>query len=168
MKPLLVATAILAALVVPAVVLAHNETGFDAVIGSIETRYHVHATQVPFMGLIGLIGRKATNGGVGRMHVAEIDNFTAPVDGEELNSLVEHGLGPGWERMIRETSRKGGGQTLIFVRPEGERMGMFIVDLDGKEMDVVEISVSPDRLSENLSRYEHHAREENPDHEGTD
>ena len=61
----------------------------------------------------------------------------SPVDGDELNRMVEQKLGPGWERMIRETSRYGNEQTLIFVHPEGTRMGLFIVDLDGNEMDVV-------------------------------
>ena len=68
----------------------------------------------------------------------------------------------GWERMIRETSRKGNQQTLIFTHPEGERMSLFIVDKSGSGMDVVQISVDPNHLSESIGRYEHsHARSEN-------
>jgi hypothetical protein len=69
--------------------------------------------------------------------------------------MVEQKLGAGWERIIRETSRQGKEQTLIFMRAEGERMGLFVVDLDGKEMNVVQVSVDPDHLNENLGRYEH-------------
>jgi hypothetical protein len=58
--------------------------------------------------------------------------------------------------MIRETSRKGKEQTLIFVHPEGERMGMFVVDLDGSEMDVVQVSVDPNHLNDQIGNYEHH------------
>jgi hypothetical protein len=88
--------------------------------------------------------------------VAEIEDFHADVDGEELNKLVAEKLGTGWERVIRETSRHGGDQTLIFMRPEGSRMGMFVLDLGGHEMDVVQMSVDPDHLSEKIGQYERH------------
>ena len=144
------------ALLIPVVVLAGGgATGFDGVVSSIESRYHAHATRIPFLGLVSLIAGKATHEGVANLHVAEFDNFTAQVDGEELNQLVAQKLGQGWERMIRETSRKGGEQTLIFMRPEGKRMGLFVVDLDGHEMDVVQVSVDPDHLNESIGHYEH-------------
>jgi hypothetical protein len=147
---------LLMALAVPAVVLAHGENDFDGVVGALETRYHAHATHVPFMGLAGLMGKAATHGGVSRMKVAEFENFTAEVDGAELEQLVTQRLGSGWERMIRETSRKGLAQTLIFTRPEGNRVAMFIVDLDGKELDVVEVSVDPERLGDQIAQHAHH------------
>jgi hypothetical protein len=145
------------ALAVPVVVLANGvEGGFDSVVSSIETRYHVHAQRIPFLGLISFISHKTTEGGVSGMHVAEIEDFQSNVDGEELNSLVQQKLGEGWERMIRETSRKDNSQTLIFVRPEGRKMGMFVLDLDGHEMDVVQMSVDPNHLNESIGKYEHH------------
>ena len=145
------------ALAVPVVVLAGSGgSGFDGVVNSLETRYQVHATRIPFLGLISLISRKATHNGVSGIHVAEFENFHGDVDGEELNSMVEQKLGHGWERVIRETSRRGGEQTLIFMHPEGNRMGLFVLDIDGHEMDVVQVSVDPDHLNENLSRYGHH------------
>lgn len=145
------------ALAVPVVVLAGSgESGFDGVVHSIEGRYHVSATRIPFLGLISLVSRKATHGGVSGMHVAEFDSFTEPVDGEELNQMVEEKLGPGWERIIRETSRKSNEQTLIFMHPEGDRMGLFILDKDGNEMDVVQVSVDPKHLDDNIEHYGHH------------
>ena len=58
--------------------------------------------------------------------------------------------------MIRETSRKGHEQTLIFTRPEGDRIALFVVDLDGNELDVVQVSVDPNHLDDDLGRYSHH------------
>ena len=156
MKRLWLIPILLVALVVPAVVLAGSGEGFDGLVRSIEVRYHVRATRIPFLGLVSLIARKATNNGVGNLHVAEFESFSEQVDGEELNRMVEQKLGSGWERIIRETSRQGKEQTLIFMRPEGERMGLFVVNLDGHEMNVVQVSVDPDHLNENLGRYEHH------------
>jgi hypothetical protein len=34
-------------------------------------------------------------------------------------------------------------------------MGMFIVDKDGNEMDIVQLSVDPDHLNESIGKYEH-------------
>jgi len=147
----------LVALAVPVTVLAGSGgSGFDGVVHSIESRYHVKATRIPFVGLISLVSRKATHGGVSAMHVAEIESFTEPVNGDELNQMVEENLGPGWERIIRETNRKGNEQTLIFIHPEGERMGLFVLDKDRNEMDVVQVSVDPKHLDDDIGHYRHH------------
>lgn len=148
----------LVALAVPVVVLASGVQGsFDGVVDTIEARYHVHAQRIPFLGLISFVSHKASGGeGVSGIHVAEIDDFHADVDGEELNSLVTQKLGMGWERVIRETSRKSREQTLIFMHPEGRKMGLFVVDLDGGEMDLVQVSVDPNHLNESIGKYGHH------------
>ena len=147
------------AIVVPWVALAAGGGGgFDGVVSSIEGRYHVQATHIPFMGLASLVAGGATHGGVGSIQIAEFEHFSAPVDGEELNRMVEQKLGQGWERMIRETSRHGNEQTLIYAHPEGKRMKLFILDLDGNEMDVVQVSVDPQRLNDTVGEYEHHDR----------
>jgi hypothetical protein len=154
------------AIVVPWVArAAGGEGGFDGVVDSIESRYHAHATRIPFLSLASLVSRAATHGGVGGIHVAEFEQFSAPVDGEELNRMVEQKLGSGWGRMIRETSRHGGEQTLIFAHPEGNQMGLFVLDLDGHELDVVQVSVDPDRLNETIVKYQHHERGDGESHE---
>jgi hypothetical protein len=148
-------------LAVPCVVLAGGHNGFDGVVSSLESRYHAHATRVPFLGLASFVARKATDGGVADVHIAEFDHFSEQVDGDELNALVEQRLGPDWERMIRETSRSGREQTLIFSHPEGSRMGLFVLDLDGRELDVIQVSVDPDHLNQSIARYEHHREDIN-------
>lgn len=143
------------ALLVPIAVLAGGENGFEGVVNSIESRYHVQATQIPFMGLASLIASRATNGGVEDVHVAEFKQFSQPVDGEELNRIAEKNLGHRWERMIRETARNGRKQTLIFSRPEGKRMGLFVIDLNEQELDVVQVSVNPNHLNQSIAQYAH-------------
>jgi len=145
------------AVLVPWVVRAAGaEGGFDGVVSSLEQQYHVRATRIPLMGLASLIAGTATHGGVGRAHIAEFEHFTRPADGEELNRIVQEKLGQGWARMIRDTSRHGNEQTLIFARPEGSRMGLFILDLDGNELDLVQVSVDPDHMNDTIGKYEHH------------
>lgn len=145
-----------AASVVLLVAMAPQETGFDGVVSSIESRYHAHATKIPMMGLLSTIALGATHGGVGDVHVAEFEHFGSPVDGDELNRIVEERIGRGWDRMIRERSRGGRELTLVFSRAEGSRMGLFVVDLDGHELDVVQVSVDPDHLNETIAQYKDH------------
>jgi len=156
MKRLLLIPVCFVALLVPVAVLAGGGEGFNGVVRTIETRYHVHATRIPFLGLISFVSRRATNGGVDNIHVAEFERFSGPFDGDELNGLLESKLGPAWERVIRETSRNGETQTLIFMRPEGSRMGLFVLDADGHDLNVVQVSVDADHIAESVNHYEHH------------
>jgi hypothetical protein len=149
------------ALTVPVAVLAGGgDRGFDSVVDAIQSQYHVHATRIPFMGLISFVARRASHGAAANIHVAEFENFTADVDGQELDVMVEQKLDAGWERVVRESSRRGGEQTLVFMRPEGERMGLFVVDKDGNEMDVVQVSVNPRHVDDDIQRYTHHHHED--------
>lgn len=162
MRRLLLIPVCFVSLLVPVAVLAGGGEGFDGVVRSIESRYHVHATRIPFIGLISFVSRKATSGGVSNLHVVEFERFSGPMDGQELNELCASKLGPSWERVIRETSRNGETQTLIFMHPEGGRMGLFVLDADGHDLNVVQVSVNPDHLVETVNRYEHH------DHDAVD
>lgn len=159
MRRLLLIPVCFIALLVPVAVLAGGGEGFNGVVRTIETRYHVHATRIPLLGLISFVSRKATHEGVSNIHVAEFEELSGPFDGQELNDLVENKLGPGWERIIRETSRSGESQTLIFMHPEGSRMGLFVLDADGHDLNVVQVSVDPGHLSESLNQYDHRHHE---------
>ncbi len=168
---------VVAGVMAPAILLAAGKPmggGFDDVVNGIEHKYHVHAHKIPFMGLISFAAGRATHGGVRGLHVAEIENFDADVDGDELTALVEGKAGKGWSRMIRETSRgvegRRGEQTLIYVREEGDHVGMLVVALDGgagkREMNVVQLSMNPDRLMDEVGQYRkggHHDSDEKGD-----
>lgn len=162
MKRLLLIPVCFVALLVPVAVLAGGGDGFDGVVRSIETKYHVHATRIPFVGLISFISRRSSPEGVSHLHVAEFEGFSGPMDGDELNGLVGAKLGPAWERVIRETSRDQGSQTLIFMRPEGSHMGLFVLDADGRDLNVVQVSVDANHLAESVNQYGHHNHDSIP------
>ncbi len=170
--PMLLLPLGLAAVMAPVIVLASTGpantlvSGFDSVVHGIESRYHAHANRIPFAGIVSGLAGAATHGGVHQLRVANFEDFNQPVDGEELNQLVTQRIGQGWQRMIRETSRSGGDQTLIFVRPEGDRIGMMVLDLDGHELDVVGMSINPDQLVQQIHNHTQHPNE--PHHPGDD
>jgi hypothetical protein len=143
-----------------------GQGGFDSVVNTIELRYHTHATRIPFLGLISFFSGKAMRYGADNLHVAEFEDFPGNVDGSELSQIIEEKLGSGWEPVVRETSRHGGEQTLVFMRPEGERMGLFVVDKDRDELDIVQVSVDPKHLDDNIGHYSH--RRDTADRDVTD
>ena len=134
-----------------------GEGGFDGVVNSIESRYHVRATRIPFHGPRQHGCAEATHGGVGDVHVAEFDNFSAPSGWRrtEPHGRGEARIGLGADDP-RDQPQRQTSQTLIFMHPEGSKMGLFVLDLDGHEMDVVQVSVDPNHLNESLDKYEHH------------
>jgi hypothetical protein len=156
MKRLWILPVFVLALLVPAAVLAGSAQGFEGVVRWVEARYHVHSTHIPFLGLASFIAGRATHGGVANLHIAEFGDFSQPVDGEELSRMVQEKLDSGWERIIRDTSHQGSEQTLIYMRPEGNRMGLFVVALDDHELNVIQVSVDPDHLNESVGHYRHH------------
>jgi hypothetical protein len=156
MKRLWILPVFVLALLVPAAVLAGSAQGFEGVVRFVETRYHVHSTHIPFLGLASFVAGRATHGGVANLHIAEFEHFSQAVDGEELSRMVQERLGTGWERIIRDTGRQGSEQTLIYMQPEGNRMGLFVVALDEHELNVIQVSVDPDHFNESVGHYRHH------------
>jgi hypothetical protein len=159
---------VVAAVMMPMILLAAGVGGggFDSVVRGIETHYNVHATKIPFLGLVSVVAGFATHGGVRGLHVAEIEHLHGPVDGAELNALVEERVGKGWQRMIRETTHHKSGdaaqgeatrddQTLIYVKPDGSRIAMLIVDLSGQDLNIVQVSVNPDQISQQIAQHRH-------------
>ena len=162
------------AIMVPAILLAANTApsrspshselrredhrDFDALRRGLEEHYHAHATHIPMQGLIGVIARISTHGSVRELHVAEFDDLSANIDAAEMKSFAESRMGGDWKRIVVETSRDGGELSLIYVRPEGDHLGMMVLDLDNGELNMVEMSMNPARLAKQIARWENHSR----------
>jgi hypothetical protein len=47
-------------------------------------------------------------------------------------------------------------------------MGLFVLDLDGKNLDVVQVSVDPAHLDDDIGRYSHHHHDQDNDQDVSD
>jgi hypothetical protein len=162
MKRLLLLTFALAfvALAATAVVMASQSGNeFEGMVHAIETRYHAHATRIPLMGVVSAVAHLGSKGGVSNVNVVTFENFTDHPDGAELAALVEEQLGSNWRRMIRETHKDSNEQTLIYARPEGNRMELVVIDLEKNELDLVSVSVDPRHLQDQVAKYAHSSRD---------
>ncbi|MGO8720655.1 MAG: DUF4252 domain-containing protein [Acidobacteriaceae bacterium] len=62
---------------------------------------------------------------------------------EDLTTIRRQFLGPDWNPMVRTHSKKGEGDTDIYVKMvHGEVQGMFVLDAEPKELNMVYISGS--------------------------
>ena len=166
MRRLLWSPLLLVALAVPVTVLAAGGEGFNSVVGSLESHYSTRATHIPLMGLISLFARAGSHGQVANLHVAEFDHFPSPLTTDDVNRIVQQKLGAGWERIVLETSARE--QSFIFMRDEHPRIGLFILDHDGHELNVVQLSVDPSQLGQTLHHYTHHNHDNDSGNEVSD
>ena len=62
---------------------------------------------------------------------------------DDLNTIRHQFIGPDWNPMVKVRSRKGEGDTDIYVKMvHNEVQGMFVLDAEPKELDMVYISGS--------------------------
>ena len=70
---------------------------------------------------------------------------------EDLKAIRKQFLGPQWNPMVQERSKKGGENTDVFVKlVNGEIHGMFVLNAEPKELSLVYISgtINPKELGE--------------------
>jgi Domain of unknown function (DUF4252) len=70
---------------------------------------------------------------------------------EDLNVIRRQFLGPDWNPMVKVRSKKGEGDTDVYVKMVGNEVkGMFVLDAEPKELDMVYISgsIRPEDLKE--------------------
>jgi hypothetical protein len=121
---------------------------FNSVVSAVEHKYSVHAQRIPMMSLVSLCASLKTHGGVRGLRVAQFDNVRG-MDGKDLYPLLRSKLGDEWQPFVTEVQggNRGGDQSVILVRPNGESMGMMIADYDHGELDLVGMEMNGAALS---------------------
>ena len=70
---------------------------------------------------------------------------------DDLKTIRQQFLGPDWNPMVKVRSKKGEGDTDVYVKMVGNEVkGMFVLDAEPKELDMVYISgsIRPEDLKE--------------------
>jgi lipopolysaccharide export LptBFGC system permease protein LptF len=133
---------------------AQARRDFDSLVHAVSARYGIHGKAVPMMWLANLCASRITHGGVRGMKVVEFEGAERIVEvsdaSPKLGDLVKEQLAPRWSPMVRE-HEKSGKDTFVYVQNidagEGKMTRLIVVDLDGKELDMVTASLNPDQLA---------------------
>ena len=123
---------------------------FDAVRSALDRQLHVRGKGVPMMWAVSLVARGFSHNGVRGLRVVTYEGLPAQaaVDRAALERTVRERLGREWSPMVRDRSE--GETSLVYVQPagrDGKLMRMIMVDLDGQEVDLVRMELSPDAIA---------------------
>ena len=132
-----------------------DDLSFHQLQAAVETRWHGQEERIPMQWLISGAAGMYTHGGVSRLRLAQMHGLPEEIDGGELEAMAAREMDSGWTRIVRETSRTGRDQSLIYVKPEGKRLAMMVVSFDHGEMDMVEMAIHPEELSQQMHHWEH-------------
>lgn len=121
---------------------------FSGLLEEVSHRYEVHMTHIPMMGFASFCARVMTHGGVKHLRVVEFDDVPEHIDVSELQSLFRETLSADWQPFVVERDQAGKNLSIIFVRPSGKTMHMLIADYDHKELDVIQLELNGNRLSQ--------------------
>lgn len=132
---------------------------FDSLVRGVAARYQMHAKSIPMMWLMNVCARSVTHGGVHGMRVVEFEDAgrIARQTGEPggLGDLVRERLGERWLRTVR-TRNADGSETLVYSQSDesgsqsdegGHHMRLIVVDLEGRELDMVSVSLDAQQLA---------------------
>ena len=123
---------------------------FDAVRSALDQQLHVRGKGVPMMWAVSLVARGFSHNGVRGLRVVTYEGLPAEAvaDRVALERTVRERLGREWSPMVRDRSDHE--TSLVYVQPagrDGRLMRMIVVDLDGQEVDLVRLELSPDALA---------------------
>ena len=152
MKSLLLA--LIAVFAVPA---AHALKAADigSVQRTVDARYHVRGHAIPMMWMVSWVARGFTAGGVRGLDVVTYEHFQLP-HGDTLLPLVREQLGDEWSLMVRDHETTSGGEDdTVWVQPHGSRVRMLVVSLDGDELDLVQMDLTPKLLARWEQKHSH-------------
>ncbi len=121
--------------------------GFHAVVSQIESRFRIRGTHVPLMGFASFFGSVLTRGGVKGMQVTEFDDVGPSLTPDALRRALREGLGPPWHLFVEGREIASGDTTYVYSRVTDGTMRLLVADLDGGELDLVEMRLNGRRLA---------------------
>lgn len=130
--------------------------GFDEVVRAIESRYHVHHTNIPFFGLVRFAVRVTHYDGVADVQLstwedAKFDDVRAVAD------LVRRNVGEDFQPVVQAWQRDGE-CSLIYAHPIGrDQVAMMIFAHDRSDTTLIRVVVSVDQFAKAVREPDHAA-----------
>jgi hypothetical protein len=125
--------------------VAGAQTNVTTLERSLEKELHLHAHHVPMMFAVSGLASAFTGGGVRAMKIATYEDLPATLDHSAVGELARRHLSDGWSLMVRQ-QEKAGEQNFVWVQPAGDHFRMLVMSLEAKELDLVQMELSPEQL----------------------
>jgi hypothetical protein len=125
--------------------MAGAQTNVSTLEHELAKNLHLHAHHVPMMFAVSGLARAFTGGGVRAMKVATFEDLPGSLDHDAVSELARRHLNDGWSLMVRQ-QEKAGEENFVWVQAAGHRFRMLVMSLEAKELDLVQMELSPEQL----------------------
>ena len=155
---------LLVALLSSSVMVAEAKSGedFSDVVKLIEKFYHVKHSSIPFLARAGIKattsvarlagGPKRQLAEAGSVKVAyfEDQNFKSSSSFVEFKASINAALVQSWSPLVQVASPKADEQTYIYLRNNGDKFNVLVVNIASREACVVQVTLAPQTLAKLL------------------
>jgi hypothetical protein len=143
--------------------LRAEDSDLTRLVKEIENRFHVRRTHIPLWGLMKPLVKVSTPHRGQGLDIAIFDEQSLRIENmEAFEKTVLATLGETWQPFVRIRSKRDGEQTLILVRPNGNKFKMMIVTCEPDEAVIVKLDVK----WKDLASWVEDERENNHEREG--
>lgn len=132
---------------------------FGDVVKAIERFYHVKHKGIPFLAKAGIKtatvaariagGTKRRIAEAGSVKVAYFENqdFKSTHGYSSFKSMMNAMLAQSWSPLIQTVAPKDGEQTHIYLREQGTKYNVLVINLGQSEGSVIQVTLSPQALA---------------------
>lgn len=122
---------------------AAHASEMDRVARAVEAQLGVRRTHIPMLGFAMFVGKVASGFQMPGAKLAVFeDERLSNSSPQDLERAVSNALGPEWTPFVKSISNHGGGQTWIYLRPQGKGLHMFIATAESGEASLIEVKAS--------------------------
>jgi hypothetical protein len=139
--------------------LAAGEPSFDHLVTTLSRHYQ--AKPAAGLGLATFIARLFTPSGMHRLRLAVFDQVPEPAGeggGDRLEQLVREAVDPSYSPFIRVTSNPRQQCTYVFLRQDGQRFDLLLVNAERRKAVVMGMRLDPEALQKWVDEPERMAR----------
>ena len=115
----------------------------------VESHYQVEREHIPLWGVIKPLFKAAHPLGANGVDMVVFEDLKPDRAGgpEELGRLVQTGLGPNWQPMVRVCSRRNGEQSLIYSKSNEKDFRLMILTLDSSGAVLLDVKLKAAQLA---------------------
>ncbi len=134
-----------------------RDKSFTAVLQAFERDYNIKPKHIPGMWLAKLALKVAHPSGVSKVDFVlfEDDRLRELASAPDLETRVQAILGNGWKRFVESADAKGDERVVIYARPMGRRLELFVFSMEPTEAVAFFARVKPDSLQRVLDDPSH-------------
>lgn len=125
---------------------------FDAMVRQVSAAYHAKPEHIPLLGFARFVVNVARPYGTRDFRLAVFEDVKPEFPSDSFAPP-----GPGWQLMVRSSSRRNNEITRIFAHPAGSYMRLMILATEHNEATVVQVEVNARELGRHIEDAERHS-----------